>query len=361
MTSYASSGVDIEAGDECSSIAYSYAKATFSSRDNMIGKPVVLEGGFAGLLDMGDFYMVQNDDGVGTKIIIADMINKFDTLGTDLLAMICDDAVCLGAETFSLSNTMDVSKVHKEDTDILMKSLSEACIEHKIVIPGGEIAELGKLVNGKIWNATGVGVVEKDKVITGDKVKSGDVMIGLAGNVLRSNGFSLVRQILNDKYGYNWGDQAFDENSSWGEVLLTPSKIYSSFVLSLIGRFKKERKVDVHGIVHMTGGGVYNLFRIVKGKGLGFEINNTLAPHEAILKLQEIGNVSDEEAYKVWHMGMGMVLIVDESDVDFILDAAKDSDMTAAVVGRISSDIPDEINIKSEGFFKKGEILNFKK
>ena len=360
MTSYESSGVNVNLGDTCSSIAYTAAKDTFFSRKGMVGEPVILEGGFAGLLDMGDFYLVQNDDGVGTKIIIADIIKKYDTLGQDLLAMICDDTVCLGAETISVSNTLDVSKVDKDLTEKLMKGFSEACSKHKIVIPGGEIAELSVLVNGNIWNATGVGVVEKDKVITGEKIQDGDIIIGLADPMFRSNGFSLVRKILSDTYGEDFVNEPF-EDTTWGERVLTPSTIYSSFVLSLIGRFKKQRKVDVHGIVHITGGGVQNLFRIIKGKNLSFDLTSPCSPSTAVLKLQELGDVSDEEAYKTWHMGMGMALVVDPSDVDIVLAEAISQGVSAQVVGNISSKVSQKVFVKSQGFFQKDTILEFSK
>jgi phosphoribosylformylglycinamidine cyclo-ligase len=166
MVDYKKAGVDIQAGDNASRIAYDYAKSTFSSRKGMIGEPVIDEGSFAGLINMGDFYIVQSDDGVGTKMEIAERIGKFDTLGYDLLSMVADDVVCLGAETISVTNTLDTNKVDAVIIGDLMKGLAKACNEQKVVIPGGEIAEVGKTVNGNVWNATAVGVLEKEKVIT---------------------------------------------------------------------------------------------------------------------------------------------------------------------------------------------------
>lgn len=152
MATYEESGVNIEKGDKCSAIAYAAAKETFVGRKGLIGEPVLEEGGFTGALDMGDYYLVQNDDGVGTKIIIAEQINKLDTLGYDLLAMVADDAVCVGAEPISVTNTLDVNKADEEKVRALMTGLKKAALEHKIVIPGGEIAELGALVTGYVWN-----------------------------------------------------------------------------------------------------------------------------------------------------------------------------------------------------------------
>ena len=199
MATYKDSGVDIDLGDKCSALAYQAAKNTFPGRKGMIGEPLIDEGGFSGALDMGDYYLVQNDDGVGTKIRIAEKIDKYDTLGYDLIAMVADDAACIGAETMSITNTLDVDKLDEQKVAGLMKGLEKAALEHKIVVPGGEIAELGNSVNGYIWNSTAIGIVEKNKLITGQNIQEGDKIIGLRSAGLRSNGFSLIRYILKEK------------------------------------------------------------------------------------------------------------------------------------------------------------------
>ena len=150
MVDYKKSGVDIQAGDKASKIAYNHAKSTFASRNGMIGEPVIDDGAFAGLFNMGNFYIVQCDDGVGTKMEIAERIGKFDTLGYDLLAMVVDDVVCMGAETISITNTLDTNKVDVAIIGDLMKGLAKACNEQKVVIPGGEIAEVGNVVNSNV-------------------------------------------------------------------------------------------------------------------------------------------------------------------------------------------------------------------
>ena len=227
MATYKQAGVDISLGDKCSAIAYSAAKSTFSARKGLIGKPVILEGGFSGALDFGNFYLVQNCDGVGSKIQIADALRKYDTLGYDLLAMVADDAICVGAETVSITNTIDTSKVSAKVIEGLMKGLKKACKEQKVVIPGGEIAELPDMMKGNSWNATALGIVEKKKFITGKNVKPGDKIIGLGSRGFRSNGFSLIRHILKKKFGTNWAKRKMTGKKSWGEAALTPSLIYS--------------------------------------------------------------------------------------------------------------------------------------
>ena len=338
MATYKESGVDVELGDQCSKLAYEAAKGTFVGRKGKIGEPVIDEGGFTGMLDMGEYYLIQNDDGVGTKIEVAEKMRKFDTLGYDLLAMVADDGVCSGAEVFSVTNTLDVPKLDSEMVEGLMSGLKKAALEQKIVVPGGELAELGDALNGAVWNATAVGIVEKNKVITGADIQEGDVILALKSDGIRSNGLSLARMILKEKFGDDWVNQEYGDGRTWGEVILTPSKIYHRAILNLIGGFKEEQKFNVKGIIHNTGGGIKgNLPRVLKKKGLGAELTNLPKPHEFMLKLQEMGNVSDEEAYKTWNMGVGMLMVVNPSDADKILEALKNEGVEAVLAGRVTS------------------------
>ena len=351
MATYKKSGVNIEEGDKASAIAYNAAKATFASRSGMIGEPVKDDGGFAGLLDMGDFYLVQGDDGVGTKIQLAEEMKKFDTLGYDLLAMVSDDAICVGAELVSITNTLDTNKVDSKVISALMKGLQNACIEQKVVIPGGEIAELGKCCNGNIWNATAVGVVKKDRVINGKDIQVGDKVISLYEPGFRSNGFSLVRYILK-----NCSES--DLKKLLKHNVLTPSIIFHAALLKLIGRFSEERKVELKAIAHITGGGIPgNVNRILKQTGYGVHLDNLFEPSEMMMDFQSIGEVHDEEAYKTWNMGNAMKLVVSPSDVDKSLSLLSESGIQAQLAGEV---IPDKvIRFKSKGVYKNGEILEF--
>ena len=345
MSDYKKAGVDIKMGDRASKIAYSFAKTTFASRKNMIGEPVTDEGSFAGMLDMGDFYIVQGDDGVGTKMEVAERIGKFDTLGFDLLAMVADDAICLGAETISITNTLDTNKVEPDIIHDLMKGLAKACIEQKVVIPGGEIAEVGRSVNGNVWNATAVGVLEKDKTITGNEIKPGDMIIALHEKGFRSNGFSLVRYTLEKEFDENVYNKPSPFGKSWGEMILKPSIIYSSALLELLGRFGEERKFNIKGIAHITGGGIPGNFnRILKQTGLGADFNDLFPPSAMVKEIQKIGKVAELEAYKTWNMGNGMMIVVDNTDAEKILNALS---VEAKIVGSIIKD--KKIIIDSKG------------
>ena len=275
------------------------------------------------------------DDGVGTKMEVAERMRKFDTLGTDLLAMVADDAVCLGAEVVAITNTLDTPKVSKKNTGELLKGLAKSCEKEKIAIAGGEIAEVGKAVNGMVWNATAIGVVEKKKIILGDKIRAGDAVIALKENGLRSNGFSLARKILEDKFGENYHRKLFG-TKKWGELLLTPSRIYHDGILELVGRFGKQRKVEVHGICHITGGGITgNLPRILP-KTLGARLTNLWKPPAFIRELIRIGGVSETEAREVWNLGNGMLLVVAPEDIDRTLEILRKQKIPARIAGEIT-------------------------
>lgn len=335
MATYKDSGVNIDLGDKCSEIAYTAAKNTFLGRKGLIGEPVIDEGGFAGALDMGDYYLIQNDDGIGTKMMIAEKANKLDTMGFDLLAMVADDAACLGAETISITNTLDVNEVNEEKVTQLMAGLESACLKHQIVIPGGEIAELGEMCNGYIWNSTAISIVKKDKLINGSTIIPGDKIIGLKSSGLRSNGISLVRHILKETYGENWHSEKYDTEMTWGEITLTPSKIYTSFIMDLHGRFDEKPKVELKGIVHVTGGGIPgNLPRLLKKKQLGAKLDNLPQPHEVMQKLIDLGNVDKEEAYRTWNMGVGMIIVA--NDTEEIIKLAKEHDIEAQIIGEVT-------------------------
>ena len=339
MTTYKDSGVDIEGGNAASRIAYEHAKKTFSSRSGKIGEPVSDDGGFAGLLDMGDFYLVQNDDGTGSKMELAVAMQKFDTIGADLVAMVADDAICTGAEVISLSNTLDVAGIDQQMIDALLGGLSTTCQDQKIVMPGGEIAEVPGAVNSPVWNATSVGVVAKDRVIDTSAISEGDVIIALQSGVARSNGFSLIRKILSDAHGTDWHANEWKDGISWGEIMLTPSVIYHGALLSLLGRHGEDRAVNIKGLAHITGGGIAeNLKRTLKKSGCGANLSDLFEPHDAIKDLIALGNIETEEASRTWNMGNGMLMIVSESDKDASLAALKSAGVEAKVAGKVTAD-----------------------
>ena len=331
---YAAAGVNIAEGDAASKLAGKFAALTFAGRKG-IGKPVKLARGFAGILDFGKYYLVMGDDGVGTKMEVAEKMKKFDTLGSDLLAMVADDAVCLGAEVIAMTNTLDTQKVDRKIVGGLLKGLAKVCRNEGVVIAGGELAEVGKAVNGMVWNATAIGIVDKKKVILGNKIQVGDAIIALKEDGLRSNGFSLARKILADKFGENY-HRKFLGMKKWGELLLTPSKIYHSAILDLVGRFGKKQAVAIKGICHVTGGGIPgNLPRILP-KSLGARLTNLWKPAAWMKELIRLGKVSEKEAREVWNLGNGMLLVVAPKDIDKTLEILRKRKIPARIAGEVT-------------------------
>lgn len=336
MTTYKDAGVDRDLGDLCSEIAYREAKKTFQYRKNMIGEPLKMDGGFTGALDMGDFLLVQNEDGVGTKMEVAMRMRRFNTLGYDLVAMVADDAICVGAETISISNTIDANSLSKDVIESLMKGMSKACREQSIVIPGGEIAELRGHVKDYTWNATAVGIVKKNKFIKGVGIRPGDKIIGLVSPNFRSNGFTLLRAILKKAYGNNWHNKKF-KDKKWGDIALEPSVIYHDGILFLTGRFDEKPRVRVKGIAHVTGGGLPgNLPRMFGKKKLGVLLDNLPPTPPAMLELQRLGEVPDREAYETWNMGIGMALIADNTEKTVTL--LRRYGFKAWIIGRVTKE-----------------------
>ncbi len=354
---YAAAGVDISAGETASRFAYENAKTTFSSRSGMIGEPVSIDGGFAGALDFGDFYLIQNDDGTGTKSEIAERCQKYDTLGEDLLAMVADDAICVGAECVSITNTFDLPHVDPAIIKELTSGLAQACAREKIVIPGGEIAEVPGACNRMVWNATAVGVVKKDKFLTGKSISAAQDIIGLQGRVLRSNGVSLARKICEQNFGENWHQTPYQDGITWGEVLLTPSKIFHRTVLDgILGGFNEKPKFVVHGIIHITGGGIPGNVPRILPDGVGATFDNLHAPHPALAKLKELGNVEDQEAYRTWHSGTAMMIICDKKDTEQICQTLNqlDKELAAKKVGETTES--GKITVHSK---YSEQIINF--
>ena len=331
---YKKAGVDRNLGDLCSEIAYKEAKKTFAGRKGIIGAPLVMEGGFTGALNMGRFLLVQNEDGVGTKIAVAEKMKRYGTLGYDLTAMVADDAVCAGAEVISITNTIDASALSKKVVKELMQGLAKACRAQRIVVPGGEIAELKGHVQGYIWNATALGIVEKGKFIQGRGIRPGDCVIGIASPNFRSNGFTLLHAILKKKYGENWHLKKI-QGKRWGDAALAPSVVYHAGILSLIGRFGEKPRVRVKGIAHITGGGLPgNAPRMFGNRKLGLLLDHLPAPPAAMLELQRMGNVSDREAYETWNMGIGMTLVAENTQktLELLLKAG----FKASIIGKIT-------------------------
>ncbi len=353
--SYEDSGVDVSLGDKCSKIAYETCLKTYKNRNGRFGKPEEWEEGFTAPIrvdNLEESYLVKNSDGIGSKALIAQRIGKHDTIANDLIAMNVGDTVSIGAEPFVATNTLDIKKMNIEVIKELMEGLSKACKKARIAMVGGEIAELVDQVKGYktpyIWNADVLGVLEKGKKIDGTEISKEDKIVAIKSNGMRSNGLTLARKICEDNFGENWHEIKLD-SETWGEKLLKPSIICAKGLVDLFGGYKEKSKAKVTGIVHVTGGGILNFKRILKND-LGVKIDDLFEPHKEFLELQELGPVSEEEAYKTWNMGQCFFITTPEPEN--VIEILKSHNLKSKIVGEVIQN-NNRIEIQSKGLENK--------
>lgn len=313
---YAKVGVDIDR--KSASIAALVEHLRF--RRKGFGKPIDLPGHFTGLIDFGDMALTLCTDGVGTKLLIADALQKWDTVGIDCIAMNVNDTICVGAEPIAFVDYIAIDKPDERLTSEVGKGLEEGARQSNMTIVGGEIAVLPELVKGFDLAGTCLGAVDKKRIITGQRIEPGDALVALPSSGMHSNGMTLVRKIL-DKNDIGYKDRVKGLRRSVGLELLTPTTIYVRQVMELLDEF------DVRGMANITGGGLRNLLRLKKGTG--FEIDDPIKPQAVFKVLQELGNVSDEEMYQTFNMGMGFSMVVPWKEADEVAKATG-----AKVVGR---------------------------
>jgi phosphoribosylformylglycinamidine cyclo-ligase len=309
--SYAAAGVDIEAGDRAVELFAPLAKK--ASRPEVIGGL----GGFAGLFALKGGYkeplLAASTDGVGTKIAVAQAMDKHDTLGLDLVAMVVDDLVVCGAEPLFLQDYIAVGRVVPERVAELVKGIADGCIIAGCALLGGETAEHpGLMADGDYdLSATGVGVVEADAVLGPQRVRPGDVVIGMGSSGLHSNGYSLARKVLLEIDRMSLGGHVEEFGRTLGEELLEPTKIYAKDCLALIA------ETDVRTFCHVTGGGLANNLARVMPKGLVAELDRgTWSPAPVFAMIAQRGRVERAEMEQTFNMGVGMVASVAPEDVD---------------------------------------------
>ncbi len=333
------SGLDISLGNRCSRTALAWARKTYQARSGRLGVPLLRSDSlFANLMDFGPFQLAMTTDGIGTKAEVAERTGIFNTLGFDLVAMVADDLASTGVEPVNLTNVLDVSHLDHPTVDQLMRGLHDAALQAGISVVGGEIAELGSRVGGWgpgmhfNWSATVIGLVPPDHAaITGESITPGDHVVALRSDGFRSNGFSLARRILRAQLGDTWHDQPFSESSTWGQELLTPSRLYTPLLNTLI-----RRDQPIHGVVHVTGGGMAdNLSRTLAATALGAVLDQLHPPHPAMLELQAMGGISEQQAYLLWNMGNGMLLVVPSSSSARLCQLARQLGYDALVAGRV--------------------------
>jgi phosphoribosylformylglycinamidine cyclo-ligase len=318
MTTYKQSGVDIDAGNEFIRRIKPFVRSTF--------RPEVLTdlGGFGGLFKLQtDRYkepvLVSGTDGVGTKLKIAFLMDKHDTVGIDLVAMCVNDIAVSGAEPLFFLDYFATGKLVVSRGEAVVRGIAEGCKQAGCALIGGETAEMPSFYPEGEYDLAGfaVGVVDRPKIIDGATIKPGDVLVGLASTGLHSNGYSLARRALFDEGALNVRSKMVDLDRSLGEVLLTPTRIYAKQVLALAAEF------SVKGIAHITGGGLTENLPRVFPKDCRAQIRRGSWPVPPIFSLiKKIGRVDEAEMYRVFNMGIGLVLIVPARDADAVIAKA---------------------------------------
>ena len=326
---YKDSGVDIDAGNESVKLIKDSVRATY--RPEVLGDL----GGFGGLFALKKYdepILVSGTDGVGTKLKIAFMLDKHDTIGQDAVAMCVNDILVQGAEPLFFLDYLAVGKLEPLKVAEIVKGVANACKESGCALIGGETAEMAGFYQDGEYDIAGfaVGVVEKSKLITADKVREGDILLGLPSSGLHSNGFSLVRKIVFERQNMK-GIEYIDElEKTIGEELLTPTRLYPKTCLPLIQNF------NIHGMIHITGGGFYDNIPRALPDDLSVEIDGNSWQIPTIFKLmQKWGNVDWHEMFRTFNCGIGMVLIVGADEVDEICQYLNEVNETFYKIGKV--------------------------
>lgn len=342
---YRDAGVDIDAGNESVSLIKDSVRATY--RPEVLGDL----GGFGGLFalraqDYREPVLVSGTDGVGTKLRLAFLLNQHDTIGQDAVAMCVNDILVQGAEPLFFLDYLAVGKLEPTQVADVVSGVARACKESGCALIGGETAEMAGFYPVGEYDIAGfaVGVVERERLITSARVKAGDVLLGLPSSGVHSNGYSLVRKIVFEHKGFR-GDEYMEElGRSIGEELLTPTRLYPQVCLPLI------RDFDLHGMVHITGGGFYENIPRALPDEMGAEVDAAAWEMPAVFRLlQEWGNVDWAEMYRTFNMGIGMVLIASEEEAARIEAHLGAQHETVFQIGRVTEGA-HEVTIKGGVF-----------
>ncbi|MCQ6277019.1 phosphoribosylformylglycinamidine cyclo-ligase [Bacillus sp. V3B] len=339
---YEQAGVNIEAGYEAVSRMKKHVQKTI--------RPGVLGGlgGFGGMFDLSTLnlkepVLVSGTDGVGTKLMLAFMMDRHDTIGIDAVAMCVNDIVVQGAEPIYFLDYIACGKAEPVKIEAIVKGIADGCEQAGCALVGGETAEMPGMYSEEEYDLAGfaVGACEKSAIITGKEIKQGDILIGLASSGIHSNGYSLVRKIFLEQAGMALNDHVEELGCTLGEELLRPTKIYVKSVLAAIEKF------PLKGIAHITGGGfIENIPRMLP-EGLGAELTEANWEVPPVFKLMEsIGELDRKEMYNIFNMGTGMVIAVDEQDAAAVIEHFNSSGEKAYQIGVITNESDINIHLK---------------
>ena len=277
-----------------------------------------LRGHYAGLIDIGGGNaLALHSDGVGTKILVAEMLNEYRTVGIDCVAMNVNDLVCVGAEPVAMVDYLALEKMDQRLVNDIMVGLERGAREAGIAIVAGETAVMPDVIHGFDLSAMSIGLVKRNRIITGEKVEVGDTIIGLPSSGIHSNGLTLARKILFKK--------GFDRNTA--KKLLTPTRIYVKQIMKLL-----KSRIQIHGLAHITGGAFSKLKRIGERANIGFYLDDLFRPQEIFNQIQEEGDISDREMYRTFNMGTGFLVVCPKNETRSALRALPNARQVGEVV-----------------------------
>jgi phosphoribosylformylglycinamidine cyclo-ligase len=345
MTTYRDAGVDIDAGDEFVERIKPHVRATF--------RPEVLTdlGGFGGLFRLqadryADPVLVSGTDGVGTKLKLAFLMDRHDTVGIDLVAMCVNDIAVSGAEPLFFLDYFATGKLSIGTAESVVKGIAEGCRQAGCALIGGETAEMPSFYPDGEYDLAGfaVGVVDRPKIIDGRHIVPGDAVIGLASTGVHSNGLSLARKVLLEQGGSDIGSRLPEFNASVGETLLTPTRIYAKQILTLA------REFNLKGAAHITGGGITNNLPRVLPAHCGALIRRGSWPVLPVFQvIQERGGVAVEEMYRVFNMGIGLIVITPIEQAEAVIKRAGELGDRAYRIGEIAAEQSEEGSVQYVG------------
>jgi phosphoribosylformylglycinamidine cyclo-ligase len=314
-TSYRSAGVDIDL--EAAAIKALVKNFTYRRKGNyrMIGQV----GHFAGLIDFGPLALALTVDGVGTKMLVADVMQDWTTVGIDCIAMNVNDLYVMNMEPVAFVDYIATDSISIDKMAQIGMGLNEGARQANIEIVGGETATLKGLVNGLDLAGTCLGVQKKDRVVTGEKIRVGDIIVGVPSTGIHSNGLSLARRVVEEHAGY---DERLPNGKTLGRELLTPTRIYHESLAVAA-------KCEVHGMCHITGGGLLNFTRLTK---YGFRFTNPIKPPEIFRWMQEVAGISDNEMYRTFNMGMGFAYVAPQESVQSLIRIVPGAQVVGEIV-----------------------------
>ena len=320
---YKDAGVDVANGQKEVELIKKLVEKTQS--ENVLSKL----GGFSGLFSLENLniknpVLVSGTDGVGTKVMLAQMMDKHDTIGIDCVAMCVNDILCQGAKPLFFLDYIECGKLVPEKMEKIVKGVADGCLQANSSLIGGETAEMPGLYKENDYDLAGfcVGIVDKEKIITGEKIKKGDHIFGLKSSGIHSNGYSLVRKIVLEKEKLSLDEKIEGLDTSLGEELLKPTKIYVKEILALL------EKIEINGLSHITGGGFYeNIPRMIPD-GLCAKIDVRNIPLPKIFSLLEKwGELDKKDMYETFNMGVGLVFAVDKNDIEKVKEIIDEDEL----------------------------------